>query len=153
MKNNLRRRARKALDDRLSSPALENRLHPPHRGWIRAIREALGMTRLQLAARLGVAPQTVATIEKSEAGATIQLGTLRRTAAALDCTLVYALVPNRPLEEAVRQRARAIALRDLGRVAHSMRLEDQATGDADLEERVADYMRDRVRDRDLWNET
>lgn len=151
MKTSTRQQARQRLDERLA-PFRHRDDVPPPMGWIRAIREALGMTGVQLAGRLGVRPQTVEALEKSEASGTIQLSTLRRAAAALDCTLVYALVPNRPLEETVRARARAIALRDLGRVAHSMRLEDQHTGDADLEAQIDAYIRDIVRDRDLWSD-
>ena len=43
-------------------------------------------------------------------------------------------------------------LRDLERVAHTMKLEAQGTRDADMEARIAAYMRDIVRERDLWNE-
>jgi hypothetical protein len=50
----------------------------------------------------------------------------------------------------VRERARAIALRDLARVAHTMKLEAQGTGDADLEARIEAYIRDAVKLRDLW---
>jgi predicted DNA-binding mobile mystery protein A len=101
---------------------------------------------------MGVRPQTVDTIEKSEAAGTIQLKTLRRAAEALDCTLVYAIVPNATLEAAVRTRARQIALRDLRRVAHTMKLEAQDTGDADLEGRIEAYIRDVLKERDLWAE-
>ena len=67
---------------------------PPPKGWIRAIRDAVGMTGGQLASRLGIRPQTVAALEKSEAAGSIQLSTLRRVAEAMDCTLVYAkMVP------------------------------------------------------------
>lgn len=59
------------------------------------------MTGAQLGARIGIRPQTVESIEKSEAAGTIQLNTLRRAAEALDCTLVYALVPNTSLETVV----------------------------------------------------
>jgi hypothetical protein len=62
------------------------------------------------------------------------------------------VVPNDSLEAAVRARAHKIALRDLGRVAHTMRLEAQETGDADLEARVEAYIRDNIKERDLWNE-
>jgi len=64
-------------------------------------------------------------LEQSEAKATIELATLRRVAEALDCTLVYALVPNKPLETTLRDRARAFARRRRGPVEHSMLLEDQ----------------------------
>jgi len=118
---------------------------------MRAIRDALGMTGVQLARRLEVRPQTVDTLEKSEASGTIQLGTLRRVAAALDCTLVYALVPNGSLEGAVTARARRIALRELERVAHTMKLEAQETDDGGKEERIADYIA-YLDDRRLWDE-
>ena len=43
-------------------------------------------------------------------------------------------------------------LRDLGRVAHTMKLEAQGTDDADLEARIDAYIRDVLRERDLWEE-
>lgn len=152
MRSDLRKRARQRLDERLSAIKPIDRFRPPPKGWIRAIRDALGMSGVQLAARLGVRPQTVETIEKSEASGSVQLSTLRRAADALDCTLVYALVPKNSLEELVNRRARKIALRDLKRVAHTMELEAQGTGDADSEARIEAYIRDVIKDRDLWKE-
>ena len=104
------------------------------------------------ARRLGIRPQSVEALEKSEANGSIQLKTLRRAAEALDCTLVYALVPNTSLEGAVRERARKIAKRDLDRVVHTMKLEAQGTGDANLEARIEAYIRDVLKERDMWNE-
>lgn len=152
MKQDMRHRARQRLDERLSALKPEDRFRAPPKGWIRAIRDALGMTGVQLAARMGVRPQTVEAMEKSEAGGSIQLSTLRRAAEAMDCTLVYALVPNTSLESAVNQRARKMAVRDLRRVAHTMKLEAQDTGDAGMEARIEAYIRDKIKDRDLWNE-
>jgi predicted DNA-binding mobile mystery protein A len=152
MKTDVRKRARERLDERLAGLKPVDRLRPPPKGWIRAIREALGMTGVQLAARLGVRPQSVEALEKSEASGSIQLSTLRRAAEALDCTLVYALVPKTSLEGSVDQRARKIAMRALSRVAHTMKLEAQETGDAGMEARIEAYIRDRIKDRDLWEE-
>ncbi len=150
MMSDTRHRARQRLDERLTALKPEERFRAPPKGWVRAIRDALGMTGVQFATRLGIRPQSVETLEQSEQSGTIQLTTLRRAAEALDCTLVYALVPNDTLDGAVRARARAIALHDLGRVAHTMKLEAQATGDADLEARIEAYIRDNIKDRDLW---
>ena len=150
MKSFMRQRARQRLDERLALLKPENTLMPPPKGWVRAIRDALGMTGPQFAARLKITPQSVADIEKSEATGSIQLRTLSRAAEALDCTLVYALVPKTSLEGAVQTRARRMALRDLKRVSHTMKLEDQGVGDAHLEERIAAYIRDVIKDRDLW---
>jgi len=151
MKRDSRNKARKRLDERLLPLKPEDRFRAPPKGWIRAIRDALGMTGVQFAAKLGVRPQSVDALEKSEANGSIKLDTLRRAAEALDCTVVYALVPNKSLEEMVRSRARTIAMRDLGRVSHTMKLEAQGTGDADLETRINAYIRDNLNERDLWS--
>lgn len=152
MNKTLRHKARQRLDERLQPLTAADRFKAPPKGWIRAVRDALGMTGPQFARRLGISPPSVAALEKSEAAGSIKLDSLRRAAEALDCTLVYALVPNRSLEDMVRDRARKIALRDLGRVAHTMKLEAQGTGDADLDARIDAYIRDALKDRDLWNE-
>ena len=56
------------------------------------------------------------------------------------------------LEETVQSRARRIAMRELKRVAHTMKLEDQATDDIDQHEQIKEYIRDHVKERDLWKE-
>src|SRR5258708_6384307 len=99
MKTEIRQRARQRLDERLKGLHPTDRFQPPPKGWIRAIRNAFGMSRSQLATRLHVRPQTVDAIEKSEANSSVQLNTLMRAANALDCTLVYAFVPNTTLED------------------------------------------------------
>uniref|UniRef100_Q07L41 Transcriptional regulator, XRE family n=1 Tax=Rhodopseudomonas palustris (strain BisA53) TaxID=316055 RepID=Q07L41_RHOP5 len=152
MNNNPKQRARQRLDERLLALKPEERFHAPPKGWLRAIREAVGMTGVQFANRLRIRPQSVEALEKSEATGAIQLKTLRRAAEALDCTLVYALVPNESLSAMVDARARKLAMHDLGRVAHTMKLEAQGTSDDDLEARVAAYIRDVLKDRDLWRE-
>ena len=110
----------------------------PGTGWIRAIREALGMSIRQLAERMGVSKTTAATLERNEAAETIKLRSLRAVGAALDCDLVYALVPRTSLEESVRRRARLVAERVVGRVSESMDLEDQAIPVAERERQVSD---------------
>jgi predicted DNA-binding mobile mystery protein A len=151
MDKDIRRRARQRLDERLAPLKPEEQFKAPPKGWIRAIRDALGMTGVQLARRLNVRPQSVDALEKSETNGSIQLTTLRRAAEALDCTLVYALVPNTSLESAVRVRAREIAERDLDRVAHTMKLEAQGLEDEHREERIETYIRETLKDRALWD--
>jgi len=98
----------------------------PTGGWVRAIREALGMTNVQLAKKLGKVPQTIEDMQEYEGAGTIKLQTLRELASALECRFVYALVPDKPLNEMRRDRATKVARRQLKNVAHSMNLEDQA---------------------------
>jgi predicted DNA-binding mobile mystery protein A len=114
---------------------------PPAGGWLRAIRQALGMTTRQVASLVGVTQPAVADAERTEARGDISLKTLRRYAAALECELVYALVPLKSLEEKVDARAERIARDQVERVRHSMRLEQQGTSEELLEHEVEDLKR------------
>ena len=69
------------------------------------------MSTAQLAKRLGVRQPSIVDLERSEEKGSIELATLRRVAEALDCSLVYAFVPNQPLEMTIRARARALLRR------------------------------------------
>ena len=133
-------RARTALDKRLMSLRPIDRFAVPPKGWVRAIRDALGMSGAQLAARLGVKAPSVVALEQSETADTIRLETLRKAALALDCQLVYALVPNKPLADMVAERAQAKALGVIGGVSHSMAIENQ------------NFISETLRDRDLWED-
>jgi predicted DNA-binding mobile mystery protein A len=143
--------ARRRLDERLAQLKPVSRFAIPRRGWVRAVRDVLGMTAGQLGGRIGMRPQSVLDLEKSEIAGTVQLKTLRKAAAALDCTLVYALVPNSTLDAYVMTRAREVARRELARVDHSMALEDQGLSDAEREARLEDYVREYIRTSGIWD--
>lgn len=89
------------------------------------MRQALGMTSADLADRMGVSAAAVSKLEASERRGTVALQTLGRAADALDCDLVYALVPRRSLEAMVEGRAKVVATAIYQSVAVSMRLEGQ----------------------------
>ncbi len=141
-KARLSAQARANLDERFKELGAARRYAPPVRGWIKAVREALGLTTAQLAKRLGVKQPSLVAIEQSEAKRTIELATLRRVAEALDCTLVYAFIPNQPLEAMVRGRARLFARRRRSAVEHSMLLEDQAVTPKDAEKQLDEIVRE-----------
>jgi predicted DNA-binding mobile mystery protein A len=63
------------------------------KGWLRAVREAVGLTQAQVASRVGVTRQSLAQFENAEAAETVTLSSLRRCAAGIDCDLVYYMVP------------------------------------------------------------
>lgn len=123
-----RKRARRSLDKKLGSLKNSAILTRPQRGWIKAIREALGMTTAQFGQRMGVSQPRAVIVEKAEVSGKITLDTMERAAEALGCRFVYALVPYESLDTQVRQRARALADKHLSTVAHSMALEDQGVG-------------------------
>ena len=124
--------ARKQLERRLA-PLREMTLVAPPKGWIKALRESLGMTARQLAARMGVAPSRIPVIEKAEITGATTLKTLRQAAAAMNCAFVYAFVPIESLDDMLRARATQKARRDVARLDHTMRLENQALLKSDLD--------------------
>lgn len=89
------------------------------------------MTTAQMAVRLGVSQPRIITLEQDEVRGVLSLETLSRAAQALDCTVVYALVPNQSFDHMVRRRADQIAAARIGRVDHSMRLENQGLSKQD----------------------
>jgi predicted DNA-binding mobile mystery protein A len=141
-KARLAAQSRSHLDERFQELGPVSRYRPPVRGWIKAVREALGMTTEQLGKRLGIKQPTLVAIEQSEAKGSIELATLRRVAEALDCTLVYALVPNKSLEAAVRDRARAFQRKRRAPIEHSMLLEDQSVKGKDTEAQLDEILRE-----------
>jgi predicted DNA-binding mobile mystery protein A len=120
------RGSRRRLDERLAALQPAGQYATPRSGWVRAIREALGMSLNDLGARMGVSAQTVQSLEKSEQADRAQLATLRRAAAAMDCSLVYAFVPNSSLQQTVQTQAELIFDIQAGSAMHTMALEDQA---------------------------
>lgn len=144
--------ARETLDERLAVWRSAAKTSPqPPRGWIRAIREALGMSVTDFARRMGVSRQRASQIELAEVDGSITLGTLRRAAEALDCTLVYAVVPNESLDQLVHERAKSLAERDVGRVHQTMLLEDQ--GSPEDEKRLVSELAEDLQDsRRLWRD-
>jgi predicted DNA-binding mobile mystery protein A len=141
-KSRLASHSRTQLSKRFRPLGRVKRYVPPVLGWTRAIREALGMSTAQLARRLRIKQPSLVALEQSEAKGTIELATLRRVAAALDCTLVYALVPNKPLEKMVRDRARDFVMKRLEPVRHSMLLENQTVTTKNAKARLDEIIRE-----------
>ena len=113
------------LDERLRpfrSPELPT---PPPGGWLRAIRIALGMSTSALARRVGIAHTNIAKAERAEVKGTVTLNTLHKIADAMDCDLVYAIVPRQTLQVTLSKRANDKATAELSRVTHTMALEKQ----------------------------
>jgi predicted DNA-binding mobile mystery protein A len=125
----------------LNQALAEPRPKAPAGGWVRAIREALGMSARQLAERMGASPTAALDLERREAAGTLSLGQLKRAAAALDCELTYVLVPRQPLDQMVEARARALATERVRRVTHAMRLEAQEPGPAYVDKQIEEETR------------
>jgi len=132
MRNEFRGLRRKQLDRALEPFRAAAKTPRPPKGWLRAIREALGVSGSEVARILKTSRQLPVQLEKAEAEDRITLKSLRTAANALGCDLVYALVPRaHTLRALVEQRACAQAKERVLGVEHSMALEDQAVGRID----------------------
>ncbi|WP_243372590.1 mobile mystery protein A [Geotalea sp. SG265] len=144
--------ARQQLDNALSDYAAFKLNSPPVKGWIRAIREALGMSGKQLANRLNVSQPRIPKLERDELSGVVSLNTMRQAAEALDCVFVYAIVPRTTLEEIVRAQARKVAESRTQRVAHTMLLEAQNLSDQEQQASIDAAVDELVREmpKELW---
>lgn len=149
-KNERAKEARNQLDNRLRSFNLEYLAARPTKGWIRAIRDALGMTSRQLSQRMGIAETAVSSLEKSELQDSIQIGTLRRAAEALQCDLIYAIVPKSTLEDIVQCQAKTLAAHDIAATARTMSLEGQQLPDDVTQSRIDEYAQQLIAKGRIW---
>jgi len=111
------------------------------------------MNAAQLADRMQVSQPRIIAMEHSEAMGAVTLKTLQRAAEALNCTLVYALVPKEPLEQVVHNRALNVAAERIANVEHTMRLENQPTSAESQDQRVREVAETLVEraSSTLWN--
>lgn len=127
----------------------------PRSGWIKAVRGALGMNTRQLAERVGVEQSNITRLEEREPSGKITLERLAKTAHAMNCKLIYAIVPNdrfATLEAIIDERARDLAQQLVRTTEHSMRLEKQGANDDDLAkevDRLANQMKSKMDSR-IW---
>ncbi|MBK8632648.1 MAG: mobile mystery protein A [Saprospiraceae bacterium] len=137
----------------LSFVSLKQVAMPPT-GWIKAIRNAIGMSMQQLGNKLNVSKQGVMDIEKREKEGSITIKSLREIARVMDMQLVYGFVPNDgSLDALIEKRATELAKQIVMRTANTMKLEDQANSkeriDIAIKERAADIKKRNAQI--LWN--
>ncbi len=154
MKQNRKRLMLDQLDATMHRLSSFRAVQRPAKGWVRAIREALGMSGKQYAQRLGVSPPRVTKLEQEELIGAVSIKTMRQAAEALDCVFVYALVPRTTLLEILTEQAEVMAKRHLGRVSHSMLLEDQQLSPNEQQKALRAEIEDLIRTmpKELWDE-
>ena len=114
------------LNTKMLAYASLQKVAPPPTGWIKAIRNAIGMSMLQLGNRLSITKQSVQDMERREKDGSITIKALREAARALDMQLVYGFVPNDgSLELLIERKAKELATQIVMRTNTTMKLEDQ----------------------------
>jgi predicted DNA-binding mobile mystery protein A len=102
-----------------------SKLSRPEIGWVKTIRETLGMNTRQLGKRCNVSSERIIRIESDEIEGRTTLATLEKIAQAMNCRLVYAIVPNDGMIEFIEKTAEDKAKTQLQQTSHHMALEDQ----------------------------
>ena len=125
MRGKQKKLAREQLNETMKKFESLKAMSAPRKGWIRAIRDTLGMTGEQLAKRLNVNQQRVARIEQDEVLGKVTLNTMQNTAEAMDCIFVYGVIARDDLERIVRRQAEVVAKKRMARSNQMMRLEKQ----------------------------
>ena len=150
MKRQYREMLQQSLNERAKAFEAARHAQPPPRGWLHAIRSALGIPLRFAATRLHVSSVAVLALEKREATGAITLASMAKAADAIGCDFVYAVLPRaRSFDELLKQRAHEKAADLVESVGHSMSLEQQATGK--LNQRIADVATEIAADpRRLW---
>lgn len=106
----------------------------PKGGWVRTIREALGLSNRMLSKKMRCSQSNITKIESGEKRGTISLRNLQRAAEAMNCKLVYCIVPLKPLEHMLEDQARIMAKKQIRLINHSMKLEQQGLNEKQLKQ-------------------
>ncbi len=149
-KSEIAAQARRELDRKFQAAHLKPIVARPRSGWIRAIRGALGMSQTALGARLGTSRSAVNKLEHAELTGGITIAKLAEVATALNCSLVYALVPNTTIEETIQAEALRAAASTLGYAGRTMALEAQGVDPDRQREAVERFAQDLILRGDLW---
>lgn len=127
----------------------------PPEGWIATVRKAFGMSGAQLARRMSLTRARVSHAERAEVAGGVTLKSMRIMAEAMGCRFVYAIVPERPLEDLIEAQARRKAKAVVSAASTHMALEDQALPaswqQAEIERLTAEFVR--TPPRDLWDDS
>lgn len=154
MNSTQKKLAREQLDKTMKRFKSLKTVAVPKKGWVRAIRDTLGMTGKQLAKRMNVNQQRVARIEQDEKLGKVTLNTMSSAAHALDCVFVYCVVPVNSLEQTVRNQAKSAAKKRMNRSNQTMRLEKQELNENEKEKALESLIDDITNEmpKSLWDE-
>jgi predicted DNA-binding mobile mystery protein A len=118
--------------------------------WSKYVREGLGMSSSQLAARAGKSSSRISEAEKAESDGSISIGKLREIADSLECDLHYAFIPRKKIEDIIKDQARTKAIKTITRADTHMGLENQKVTTQE-EEHLDETIQDKMYSKHLWD--
>ena len=129
----------RALDKKTFDLKSAKNIVPQPSSWIKTVREAIGMTVSQLAARLGVTQPRITKMESNEDN--LKLSTMKKAAEAMNCEFVYYFKPRTTFQNLVDEQAQKKAAEVLKTVNVNMALENQEIAE---DEAVKDFASDLI---------
>ena len=129
-------------------------MHVPAKGWIKAIRTAIGMRSNQLASRLKVSQAQISKYEKEENQGAITIKTMKKIAKALQCKFYYGFIPEKSFEDIVHKQAEKVAKAYILKAGHNMMLEKQDLSKEEKKQLLNDFVEDIKENlpRTLWED-
>ena len=146
---------REQLDKKLDSLKAFASSGVPKQGWIKTVREALGLSARQLGEKAGIDQSRISRLENAEKDGSLKLSSLQKIAKGLNMRFVYGFVSEDTLEEMVRAQAKKIALKRLKRLNNTMRLEKQGLSSEEQKKALEDMIEQILIDqpKDFWDES
>ena len=153
VKTIVRQQYRSIVDNAATGLAGLNKTPPE--GWLRTVRNALGMSGAELAKKMGVTRARVTQAEHAELTGGITLKSMQATAEAMGCRFVYAIVPSSEhIEDIITAQARKKAMAIVGTASTHMALENQQLPDDKIAREVERLTREIAREMppDFWRD-
>jgi predicted DNA-binding mobile mystery protein A len=125
----------------------------PPEGWLRTVRNALGMSGAEVAKKMRVTRARVTQAEHAELSGSITLKSMQATAEAMGCRFVYAIVPaSGRIEDLIIAQARKKATAIVGTASKHMALENQTLPDDKIAQEVERLTREIAQEMpaDFW---
>jgi predicted DNA-binding mobile mystery protein A len=130
-------------------------LRTPPEGWLRTVRNALGMSGAEVAKKMGVTRGRVTQAEHAELTGSVTLKSMQATAEAMGCRFVYAIIPaSGRIEDIITAQARKKAMALVGTASTHMALENQALPDDKIAQEVERLTREIAQEMapDFWRD-
>lgn len=143
----------------VNNAARLKRINAPKIGWIKTLRIALSMSGASLARRLGLHRSIVSYLERAEQDGSITIKKLKEVAQAMDCELIYAIVPkptvknsNPLINDIINKQAQIKASKIVNSASTQMMLESQELTKSALKKEVERLTEQLLNDRpkDFW---
>jgi predicted DNA-binding mobile mystery protein A len=127
-------------------------LSNPRKGWIQAVRKVLGLTTTQLARKLGLSQPRITVLENAERDGTTTLKSLREVAEAMNCRFEYSFIPQKPIDQFLKERAYEVVRSRIEYVSHHMELEKQGLSEKEKQAQIEQLVEELLKNpKKLWS--